>query len=397
MKDSLWGIVSGTETLPRDASADTRKKFEARRDRALATVVLAVHPSLLYLLGNPEDPAAVWKKLEEQFQRKTWSNKLQLRRKLFSLKLKEGESVQEHIKTMTETFEELAVIGDAVSEEDQVVHLLASLPATYDMLVTALEAQSENVPKWELVTERLRHEEQKQEEKTPIASGRKVFVAKQQGVSDQKETKTCHFCKKPGHFKRDCRKYLTQEEKKQSTNAADATAASKSDSEEEVFVATHALTASSKRDWIVDSGATCHVCNDQQLFSELRTLKTAQQVTLGDGHILQATAEGTVNLETLLPDGNSRKCKLENVLLVPKLSYSLLSVSKASKAGKTAKFDNTGCEIINKEGKVIAFANRVGNLYCLEVCRDSQFKRKDVVDADVKDNRVWDGGTNETN
>ena len=71
MKDSLWGIVSGTEKLARDANADTQKKFEARKDRALAIVVLAVDPSLLYMLGNPEDPAEVWQKLEEQFQRKT--------------------------------------------------------------------------------------------------------------------------------------------------------------------------------------------------------------------------------------------------------------------------------------------------------------------------------------
>ena len=42
--------------------------------------------------------------------------------------LKECGSVSDHIKAMTEVFEELAVIGDAVSEEDRVVHLLASLP-----------------------------------------------------------------------------------------------------------------------------------------------------------------------------------------------------------------------------------------------------------------------------
>ena len=41
---------------------------------------------------------------------------------------------------MTEVFEELAVIGDPVKEEDQVVHLLAILPESYSMLVTALEA-----------------------------------------------------------------------------------------------------------------------------------------------------------------------------------------------------------------------------------------------------------------
>ncbi len=82
IKDSLWSIVNGTEVAPVD-NAELARKFKARSDRALATIVLAVDPSLLYLLGNPEDPQAVWTKLEEQFQRKTWANKLQLRRKLF--------------------------------------------------------------------------------------------------------------------------------------------------------------------------------------------------------------------------------------------------------------------------------------------------------------------------
>ena len=99
-----------------------------------------MEPSLLYLIGDPEDPLAVWKKLKDQFQKKTWANKLELRRKLYSLRLKDGESVQKHIRKMTEIFEGLAVIDNPVSEEDRVVHLLASLPDSFSMLVTALEA-----------------------------------------------------------------------------------------------------------------------------------------------------------------------------------------------------------------------------------------------------------------
>ena len=152
--------------MPAEENADAQRKFIARRDRALAIIVLAVDPSLLYLLGDPEDPKAVLKKLEEQLQPKTWSNKLQLRRKLYTLKIKEGGSVNEHIKTMSEIFERLAVIVDAVSEEDRVVHLLDSLPESYNVLVTALEAQSENIPKWELVTERLLHRSQSSKKKS---------------------------------------------------------------------------------------------------------------------------------------------------------------------------------------------------------------------------------------
>ena len=61
------------------------------------------------------------------------------------------------MKALTEIFDELSIIGNPISEEDRVVYLLASLPESYNVLVTALEANSE-VPKMEVVTE---HEEQK--------------------------------------------------------------------------------------------------------------------------------------------------------------------------------------------------------------------------------------------
>ena len=51
--------------------------------------------------------------------------------------------MQKHVKDLTEIFDELSIIGDPLDEENQVVHLLASLPESYDMLVTALEASSE--------------------------------------------------------------------------------------------------------------------------------------------------------------------------------------------------------------------------------------------------------------
>lgn len=153
MKEGLWTIINGTETPPTEHDTDKYRKYVGRRDRALALIVLSIEPSLLYLIGDPENPVTVWTKLADQFQKKTWANKLELRRKLYSLHLKEGESVQNHVRAMTEIFEALAVIGDPVSEEDCVVHLLASLPESFNMLVTTLEANPE-VPKMENGTER---------------------------------------------------------------------------------------------------------------------------------------------------------------------------------------------------------------------------------------------------
>ena len=83
MKDSLWGIVNGTESPP--AEAEPLAKFNTRQDKALAIIVLSVDTTLLYLVGDPTDPIVVWTKLADQFQKKTWANKLHLRKRLYSM------------------------------------------------------------------------------------------------------------------------------------------------------------------------------------------------------------------------------------------------------------------------------------------------------------------------
>jgi hypothetical protein len=74
MREGIWSIVDGSETSLDPDSAETRDsylKFVSGRDKALATIVLSIDPSLLYLIGEPEDPIVVWRKLNNQFQKPT--------------------------------------------------------------------------------------------------------------------------------------------------------------------------------------------------------------------------------------------------------------------------------------------------------------------------------------
>ena len=164
IKEGVWSIVIGTETEPED-NVERKAKFAARCDKALATIVLAIELSLLYLVrSDPTDPIVVWYALANQFQCKTWANKLELKWKLFSLRLAEDGSVQQHIKFMNKTCDELSAIGETVSEEDKVVYLLASLPESYSVLVAAREANAD-VPLLAIVREKLLHEETKMKNK----------------------------------------------------------------------------------------------------------------------------------------------------------------------------------------------------------------------------------------
>ena len=54
--------------------------------------------------------------------------------------MKEGTSVEAHLKQMKEITDRLAAIGAPISEVDQAVTLLGSLPPSYSNLVTALES-----------------------------------------------------------------------------------------------------------------------------------------------------------------------------------------------------------------------------------------------------------------
>ena len=60
MKQGVWKIVNETEVAPDENNIVAWNKYHDRRDKALSTLVLAVEPSLLYLLGDPEDPVVVW-------------------------------------------------------------------------------------------------------------------------------------------------------------------------------------------------------------------------------------------------------------------------------------------------------------------------------------------------
>ena len=104
---------------------------------------------------------------------------------------------------MTDLFRGLAEMDSALTEEGKVVYLLASLPESYGVLVTALEA-STDVPKMDVVTERLLHEDRNmlswEKESTPKEEQAMVT---RKSRSPRKKVR-CYTCSRLGYCKRDC-------------------------------------------------------------------------------------------------------------------------------------------------------------------------------------------------
>ena len=131
------------------------------------------------------------------------------------------------------------------------------------MLVTVVEANPE-VPKMEVVTERLLHEDRKQKKRADDGGSNDKAIT----VERRRKGPHCHHCGKFGHIKRNCYDLIrTKRSDAQRANKAEVKQrdSSSSDSESTGSLVHHALSASVKNrsdSWIVDSGATCHMCNN---------------------------------------------------------------------------------------------------------------------------------------
>ena len=383
MREDLWGFINGHEAVP-DISDSNYKKYCTRRDRALSLIVMAIEPKLLYLIGDPTDPKEVFDKLSGIFQKKTFANKLRLRKRLYSVKFDAKTTMHNHLKCFVEIFSELAVLGDALEDEDKVIHLLASLPDDYDTIVTAIETQ-EKVPSWEAISEKLLNEElkKKNKEEKPNAL---VTASGNASSTTQAANKTfkCFGCGKTGHIKKNC--YFTKNKKTKNKPASANSAETKEyDSCGLSVYSNTAITGT--EDWIIDSGASRSMTNNRNNFKTCVDLAQPTTVKVGDGRELQATGIGTVILKSRVSSDEVREIKLINCLFVPELAYNLVSVAQQTKFGWKTVFSDKDCQICNEAGEVEALGKKSNGLYFLNL--NNNYSVNSAVTEPVSQTDLW--------
>jgi len=176
------------------------------------------------------------------------------------------------------------------------------------------------------------------------------------------ETRDCFYCKKSGHLKKDCRAWKAKmsELQKRGKNQKVHSAVSYEDrSSNNVAFEVNAGTLSSAG-WYIDSGATSHMTNDRNFFTEFHETKNAT-VTVANGQQMIAEGVGDGFLHCQVSD-KTHMIPVKDVLYVPTLNSNLLSVKKLTKQGNVVKFKGDNCSIL-KANKTYAEGKITDDLY----------------------------------
>ena len=159
----------------------------------------------------------LWTKLEKLYMNKSLTNRILLKRQLYSLRMKEGTSITYHLNTFNTLLVQLYSIEVKFDSEDKVVTLLCSLPESWDHFVTSISLSSSETLEFDDVVGAMLSEETRKrsnlETSTSEAmmvrghSKEKCFSQKNNSWSKSKGKKSklkCWFYDKSGHLKKDC-------------------------------------------------------------------------------------------------------------------------------------------------------------------------------------------------
>ena len=198
-----------------------------------------------------------------------------------------------------------------------------------------------------------------------------------------KKKVVCYYCNKEGHVKTNCPDLPDQ------SNPGGRGRSDRDDQEDpgrrgnkrytavaRVLVGSHSANQVSfsgpggrdpgKTAWIIDSGATHHMCNSGEAFKSWSSLRESVPVSLADDTVVSVERVGEVPLHMWQGAGGAQ-LTLGGVLYIPTLANSLFSVPRAMENGITVIFDaqEGACNLMYGR-ELVGTGYRQGGLWYLD-------------------------------
>jgi hypothetical protein len=124
------------------------------------------------------------------------------------------------------------------------------------------------------------------------------------------------------------------------------------ENQEQMFVTALGVNDHTAYHWIIHSRTTQQMTFEKEWFTTYEFI-VPRKVYMGDDTILKAIGKGTIKA-TMQVGGRVLFTTITQVLHVPKMKNSFISVSKLISEGLKVEFDKDDCKVNNAHGTVVA-------------------------------------------
>ncbi|UYV83987.1 hypothetical protein LAZ67_X000796 [Cordylochernes scorpioides] len=342
----LLSITDGSEVKPEIEDIAKFSNWKKKDAKSKMLITTALEFKYLQQIVNCQTSAEMWKKLSTIYELKSETNKYLLQQRFFEYKMNPNDNIATHISKVETLAQQMKDLGEPISDVALITKIICSLPDKYKNFITAWDSVSSEEKTLENLTARLLKEESLQDHwdssgnskpdnalmtfskfnRNSTASNKQQ--QHQQSIKDKKKNTHCGYCKKKGHWWKECYKRKEEQKGQQpSSSSRDDSCAFSAE--------TSAFYAETKDSWIADSGATDHMTFRREWFSTFEEIpEGVHPVCLGDGKQIYAKGKGNIDILSYV-DSQKINATLLDVLYVPELETNLFSISTATKHGLT--------------------------------------------------------------